>query len=121
MLVPFAIRKRGGRKLVLAPDGLDARVEPRHRVEIAMVKALARAFRWRKLQETGAYGTIEELAVAEKINSFYVSRVLQLTLLALDIVEAVLNGKYSSALTLSTLMKPFPIEWEDQQPLLLNS
>ena len=49
-----------------------------------MVKALARAFRWRKLLETGVYGTIEELAAAEKINASYVSRVLRLTLLAPD-------------------------------------
>jgi hypothetical protein len=41
-----------------------------------MIKALARAFRWRKLLETGMYGTIEELAAAEKINASYVSRIL---------------------------------------------
>lgn len=49
-------------------------------------------FRWRKLLETGAYGTIEELAEAEKINPSYISRVLRMTLLAPDIVEAVLKG-----------------------------
>jgi hypothetical protein len=82
---------------------------------------IARAFRWRKLLETGIFGTIEELAAAEKINPSYVSRILRMTLLAPDIVDAVLNGKYSPALTLSALMKPFPIEWEDQQPFFLNS
>jgi hypothetical protein len=71
--VPFAVRKRGGRKLVLIPGGNDP-VPDRPRVDNAMVKALARAFRWRKLLETGGYGTIEELAEAEKINPSYVSR-----------------------------------------------
>ena len=89
--VPFAIRKRGGRKLVLVPGGTDAGPD-RPRVDNAMIKALARAFRWRKLLETGVYGTIEELAAAEKINSSYVSRVLRLTLLAPEIVEAILEG-----------------------------
>ena len=56
------------------------------------------------------YGTIEELAAAEKINSSYVSRILRLTLLAPDIVEAVLNGKHSPNVTLATLMQPFPTE-----------
>ena len=79
--VPFSIRKRGGRKLVLVPGGNDA-VPDRPRVDNAMIKALARAFRWRKLLETGVYGTIEELAAAEKINPSYVSRVLRMTLLA---------------------------------------
>ena len=112
--VPFAIRKRGGRKLVLVPGGNDA-VPDRPRVDNAMVKALARAFRWRKLLETGVYGTIEELAAAEKINSSYVSRVLRLTLLAPDIVEAILDGRQPTDMTLARLMEPFPITWNDQR------
>jgi hypothetical protein len=60
-----------------------------------MVIALARAFRWRKLLETGAYGSIEELAAAEKISASYVSRVLRMTLLAPDIAEAILDGQHS--------------------------
>ena len=101
--------------------GVESAAPVRYRVDNAMVKALARAFRWRKLLETGVYGIIEELAAAEKINPSYVSRILRMTLLAPDIVDAVLNGNYSPALTLSALMKPFPIEWEDQQPFFLNS
>ena len=45
--IPMAFRKRGGRKLVVTPDG--AEWAPRPRVDNAMVKALARAFRWRKM------------------------------------------------------------------------
>ena len=55
--------------------------------------ALAQAFRWRRMMETGRYSTIDELAAAEKINSSYVSRLLRLTLLAPDIVEAILDGR----------------------------
>jgi hypothetical protein len=72
-----------------------------------MVKALARAFRWRKLLEAGAYGSIEELAEAEKINPSYVSCILRLTLLAPDIVELVLNGIHDPKLILATLMHRF--------------
>ncbi|MEO3470402.1 hypothetical protein AAFN86_00955 [Roseomonas sp. CAU 1739] len=64
--------------------------------DITLIKAVARAFRWRLMLEAGRFGTINELAAAEKINSSYVSRVLRLTLLAPDIVEAILdadNGK----------------------------
>ena len=82
-----------------------------------MVKALARAFRWRKLLEIGTYGTIEELAAAEKINPPYVSRILRLTLLAPDIVEAVLNGQHAQKLTLATLMQSFSTDWTRQRSL----
>jgi len=83
----------------------------------AAAKALARAFRRRKLLETGVYGTIEELAAAEKINSSYVSRILRLTLLAPDVVEAILNGKHAPKVTLATLMQPFSTDWLRQRSL----
>lgn len=78
------------------------------------MKALARAFRWRRMLEAGRVGTINELAAAEKINPSYVSRLLRLTLLAPCIVEAILDGRQPDGMTLPALMKPFPVEWERQ-------
>jgi hypothetical protein len=115
--VPFAIRKRGGRKLILAPGGATAAPD-RLRVDNAMVKALARAFRWRKLLETGVHGTIEEIAEAEKINASYVSRILRLTLLAPQIVEAILDGRQPEKMTLAILMEPVPNAWSEQATTL---
>jgi hypothetical protein len=114
--VPIAIRRRGGRKLVLAPDGSTMALIRRH-VDNAMVKAIARAFRWREMLETGKYSTVREIAAAEKINESYVGRVLRLTLLAPQFIETILNGQHSSDLQLDDLMKPFPVQWERQQEL----
>ena len=100
--MPFAVRKRGGRKLVLAPDG--APVPPAApQVDSTLVKAIARAFRWQKMLETGRYATIKEIAKAEKINPSYVSRVLRLTLLAPATVEAVVDGRLAPHVTLAVL------------------
>lgn len=111
--VPFVVRRRGGRKLVLTPDGTVT--DPgRPRIDNTMVKAIARAFRWRKLMETGVYGTVEEIAAAERINSSYVSRVLRLTLLAPTIVEDILDGRQPAKMTLAGLMGVFPVEWGEQ-------
>jgi hypothetical protein len=120
VLVPFAIRKRGGRKLVVVPAGA-APAPDRPRVDNAMVKALARAFRWRRLLETGVYGTIEELAAAEKINASYVSRVLRLTLLAPATVEAIVDGQHPPHLMLATLMRPFSVNWPHQAHRLVRN
>jgi hypothetical protein len=110
--VPIAIRKRGGRKLVLAPDGAEITTAPvtRH-VNNTMVKAIARGFRWRDMLESGEHGTIREIAAAEAINESYVGRVLRLTLLAPDIVEAILSGRQPVSLQLDGLMRRFPVEW----------
>ena len=111
--VPFAVRKRGGRKLVLAPDGAPVPLAAPH-IDSTLVKAIARAFRWQKMLETGKYATIREIAKAERINPSYVSRVLRLTLLAPAAVEAILNGRASTGPTLAEVMGVFPVEWQEQ-------
>lgn len=119
--VPISIKKCGGRRFVLAPDGTDITTAPIHRhIDNAMVKAVARAFRWREMLESGQYQTIREIATAEKINESYVGRVLRLTLLAPDIVEAILNGRQPVKLQLDRLMKWFPVGWTEQQATLFN-
>jgi hypothetical protein len=85
------------------------------RQDITLIKAVARAFRWRRMLESGRFATINELAAAEKINASYLSRVLRLTLLAPDIVEAILDGRQPEGMTLPRLMRPFPVEWEKQR------
>ena len=112
--VPLAARKqRGGRKLVLMPGGMEPRGASA--ADTTLVKALARAFRWRRLMETGRFATINELASAEKINSSYVSRLLRLTLLSPDIVESILEGRQPDGMTLPGLMETLPVEWMGQR------
>jgi hypothetical protein len=119
--VPISIRRRGGRKLVLAPEGTNATTTPIcRRVDNAMVKAIARAFRWRKMLEDGTHATIAEIAAAEKINESYVGRVLRLTLLAPDIVAAVLDGRQRAQITLAVLMRRFPVLWTAQRSEFLR-
>jgi hypothetical protein len=110
--IRLTFRKRGGRKLVVTPDG--AAWAPRPRVDNAMVKALARAFRWRKLLDAGVYTTLEDLARANGVAPSYVSRVLRLTLLAPEIVEAILGGLQPVELRLDDLLEGFPLEWNGQ-------
>jgi hypothetical protein len=117
--IPISICRRGGRKLVLAPDGSNVTTGPvRRHIDNAMVKAIARAFRWREMLENGTHATIAEIAAAEKINDSYVGRVLRLTLIAPDIVEAILDGRQPPQLQLDRLLKPFPNEWSLQRTAL---
>jgi hypothetical protein len=85
--VPLALPRRGGRKLAVIPEGAPVWAPRRARVDNAMVKALARAHRWKRILESGEFATMEDLAAPEKINPSYLGRVLRLTLLAPDIVE----------------------------------
>lgn len=120
VVVPMTIRRRGGRKQIIAPDGAlvrtgdDAAGASATRGDPALVKALARAFRWRRMLESGRIATINDLAAAEKINPSYVSRLLRLTLLSPSIVEAIMDGREQESLNLLGLLAPFPVEWSLQ-------
>ena len=90
------------------------RVRPERTPDNTLVKALARAFRWKRMLDSGEFATIAELAEREKIAPSYMTRVLRLTLLAPDIVEAILEGKHGPEVTLARVLEPFPEEWEKQ-------
>ncbi|EEX08758.1 regulatory protein, LacI family [Ruegeria lacuscaerulensis ITI-1157] len=108
--VPFRVVKRGGRKEVQLPD-----VAPvQRKTDSTLVKALARAFRWKRMLESGEFATINELAEREGIAPSYMTRVLRLTLLAPDIIETILDGRQGQEVTLGRLLKGFPVEWEGQ-------
>jgi len=109
--VPFRVVKRGGRKEVQLPEG----AAQTRRTDTALVKALARAFRWKRLLESGEFATIAELAEHEEIAPSYMTRVLRLPLLAPVIVEAILNGTQGQEMSLAGVLKPFSVEWYLQQ------
>ena len=85
-----------------------------------MVKALARAFRWRKMLDEGAHATLEGLATTKDVHATYVSRVLRLTLLSPEIVEAILDGRLPAGLKLGDLLEGFPADWAEQTGTLLR-
>jgi hypothetical protein len=111
VFVPMAWRRRGGRKVIAAPPDCDDWAPP-PKIDHPLIKALARAHRWQRILESEEYGTLAELADAERISRSYVCRVLRLTLLAPDIVERILDGRPTAGL--AQFLKPFPVEWEKQ-------
>ena len=111
---PMKFRIRGGKTVMVLPDGSRAIERKEVIVDNAMVKVIARGHRWHRLLSDGVYNTIEDLAAAEKINPSYVSRVTRTAFLAPAIVEAILDGKHPARLTMKDLLEPFPAEWAEQ-------
>ncbi len=115
--VPFRIVKRGGRKEMQMPEG----AAQLRRTDNTLVKALARAFRWKRMLESGEFATIAELAEREGIATSYMTRILRLTQLEPGIIEAVLDGRQNDAVTLARLMDPFPISWIEQKNIFFGT
>jgi hypothetical protein len=114
--VDIAFSRHGSRKQIVFPDGSTATAQPPppNASHNALLKALARAFRWRELIETGTHATVDDLAKGEKINPSYASRILRLTLLAPEVVELILDRRTAPETTLASLLKPLPVEWAAQ-------
>lgn len=116
--IPMAFKKRGGRKVIVLPDGSHGHPEPAATIDNTMIKSIARAFRWQKLLENGTYTCLDDIARSEKIGASFVSRYYRLVLLAPDIVEAILDGRQPAELTVKVLLKSFPITWNGQRDFL---
>ncbi len=115
--VPFRVVKRGGRKEMLLPEGVP---HPR-RTDSTLVKAMARAFRWKRMLQSGDFVTIAELAECEGIAPSYMTRVLRLTLLAPNLVESIADGQQGPEVTLAMLLEPAKLDWKTQRQLMAGT
>lgn len=119
--MPLRIRRRPGRKTIVTPmaeAGADAAI--RTCADPALVKALARAFRYQRLLDEGHYASITEMAAAEQIERGYLGSLLRLTLLAPELVEELMDARVGGAPTVPELLQPFPEVWEDQRELVAS-
>jgi hypothetical protein len=112
--MPLTMRRRPGRKTAVTPVRQPGEVAVDTRTDPALVEALARAFRYQRLLDEGLYASISEMAETERIERGYRGTLLRLTLLAPDIVEAILDGRHAEELTLPRLLEPLPLAWTEQ-------
>jgi hypothetical protein len=108
--IPIRLQRRGGRKLIMTPEGVAAPPKPRR--DDTLIKALVRAHRWRRRIETGQAKSITDLAEQEGFTDAYICRLLPLTCLAPDIVEAILDGRQPKGLRLAEMLGNGPLAWE---------
>ena len=111
--IPIRLQRRGGRKLIVTPEG--AVPTPKPRRDDTLLKALARAHRWRRRIESGQAKSITDLAEQEGVTDAYVCRLLPLTCLAPDVVEAILDGRQPKGLRLAEMLGNGPLGWGEQR------
>jgi hypothetical protein len=111
--IPMRLQRRGGRKLIITPEGVSAPT-PKPRRDETLVKALVRAHGWRRRIESGQAKSITDLAEQEGVTDAYVCRLLPLTCLAPEIVEAILDGRQPKGLRLAEMLGNGPMAWEEQ-------
>ena len=118
--IPLRLQRRGGRKLIMTPAG-SAMPTPKPRPDETLIKALVRAHRWRRRIESGQAKSITDLAEQEGVTDAYVCRLLLLTCLAPDIVEAILDGQQPKGLRLAEMLENLSPMWDAQRSHAWNS
>jgi hypothetical protein len=112
--IPMRLQRRGGRKLIMTPEGAAAPARKPSRDE-TLVKGLVRAHRWRRRIESGQARSVTDLAEQEGVAVACVCRLLPLTCLAPDMVETILDGRQPKGLRLAELLGNGPLAWEEQR------
>jgi len=113
--IPMQFRRRGGRKEIVLPAGAGGRRRGQAPICKPLAVAIARAHRWQELLSRRRFKSISELAEAVGTDRGYVRRLLNLTLLAPDIIEAILAGNEPSGLSLQRLTRGMPLRWDEQR------
>jgi hypothetical protein len=111
--IPMRLQRRGGRKLIMTPEGAAAPARKPSRDE-TLIRALVRAYRWRRRIENGQARSVTDLAEQEGVTDAFVCRLLPLTCLAPDILEAILDGRQPKGLRLAEMLGSGAMAWEEQ-------
>lgn len=114
VFVPFTFKHKAGRKMIMTASQPPMKyAEPKERS--SLVNGVLRAYKWLDLLESGQVKTAKEIAKKEKLYHTYISTLLKVTILAPDIIEAILNGTQPPHLTLDDCTKPMPRDWASQR------
>jgi len=118
VVIPLTIRKRNGRPKILPPDNVDARNGRSQDAHV--LRAIARAWSWRRQLECGAASTIQDIAAAEKVSDRFVGRMLRLAYLAPEVLEHLVIRRIPPALSLNDMVAVANRPWAEQMGLVFE-
>lgn len=119
VVIPLTIRKRNGRPKILPPDNVDqrdGRTQDPH-----VLRAVARAWNWRRQIETGAASTIQDIAATEKVSDRFVGRMIRLAYLSPEVLDHLVIRRVLPALSLNDLVAVADRPWAEQMDAVFGT
>jgi hypothetical protein len=113
VVIPLKVKHRNGRPRIVPPDHIDA--VQLHAQEPHLLRAIARAWNWRRQLERGDVTTIQDIAVAEKVSDRFIGRMLRLAYLSPMVLEKILLHRRSSAVSIKDLAAAADFPWAEQE------
>jgi hypothetical protein len=119
MLIPLQLRKKNGRPKIFPPA--DYLPSEDNTQDPHILRAIGRAWAWRRRMEAGEFGTIQELAVAVGLAERHVSRQLRLAYLAPEVLKRLVFRREVSAVTVMQLTESAALPWADQAGVVFRA
>lgn len=118
IFVPLKVRKKNGRPKILPPaDYLPSEDQTQ---DPHILRAIGRAWAWRRRMEAGEFGTVRDLAIAVKLAERHVSRQLRLAYLAPDVLKRLVFGREVTAITVMQLTESAALPWAEQAMVVFD-
>ncbi|MBW7950020.1 MAG: hypothetical protein H3C55_11805 [Pseudorhodoplanes sp.] len=117
VVIPLKVKHRNGRPRIVPPD--DVELEPPSQ-EPHLLRAIARAWRWRRQLESGDVATIQDIADAEKVSDRFVGRMLRLAYLSPLVLERLLLYRKASAVSIKELAAAAELAWAEQENIVVD-
>jgi hypothetical protein len=118
VVIPLSIRKRNGRPKILPPEDHSAQEDRTQDPHV--LRAIARAWKWRRQLESGAVSTIQDIAAAEKVSDRFVSRMMRLAYLSPEVLEHLVIRRVPPSLSLNDLVTVADRPWAEQMDLVFD-
>ena len=112
VVIPLTLRRRNGRPKILPPE--DAGLPGSHGQDPHVLRAIARAWKWRRQLEEGEMAGVQDIAVREKISDQYVGRMIRLAFLAPVVLEALVVKRRPPAISINEMVEVAKLPWEEQ-------
>jgi len=119
VVIPLTLRKKNGRPKILPPDEVtlrDGQAQDPH-----VLRAIARAWNWRRQLESGAASTIQDVAAAVKVSDRFVSRMMRLAYLSPEVLERLVIHRIPPALSLTDLIAAADLPWAEQVEVVFDT
>ena len=119
VFIPLAFKQKNGRPRIMAPDlepHFQARVQDPH-----ILRALGRAWAWRRKLESGEAATIHDIAKAEGVTDRFVSRMMRLAYLSPDVLERLLLWRDQPSVTIAQMIEATYLPWSEQMSVVFDN
>jgi hypothetical protein len=118
VFIPLTFKRRKGRPKILPPENVEALTARKQDPHV--LRAMGRAWGWRRKSERGEVATLSEIAKAESVTFSFVSRYVRLAYLAPEVLHSRVVDRRVCVLSLDSVIGTVALGWAEQMNVVTD-